>query len=78
MIGRIVDEDGLYPIQSHRHSLFTGWVVGCALRHGLTVEPIRDEAGEYTAAFAVALDGVPDNVRLVLVVPPPPTGWAPP
>lgn len=55
-----------------RHNLYCGWVFGMALKHGLPIEPIGDDAGNFTDRFAMAL---PDGITLTLVIPPPPDEW---
>lgn len=56
-----------------RHPLFVGAVLGQAMRHGLDVRPEIDEDGDYTDRLVLDLG---DDVRLTLVVPPPPEDWS--
>ena len=59
------------PFADDRHVLYTGWVIGIAVRHGLEVAAVYDEAGNYTDRLVVDLG----DVSLELVVPPPPAEW---
>ncbi|HSS11895.1 MAG TPA: hypothetical protein VLL25_18550 [Acidimicrobiales bacterium] len=59
-----------------RHALYVGWIVGIALRNGVVVEPVIDEAGNYTDRLTVALFG--SGPTVTLIVPPPPADWSPP
>lgn len=57
---------------SERHALYVGWALGVALRQGVPIEPVRDEAGNYTDRLVLH---VSDQADLTVVVPPPPEDW---
>lgn len=61
--------------QSDRHTLYVGWVLGIALKNGLDVEVIVDEAGNYTPQLMLNLEH--SDFTITLVVPPPPDDWNP-
>jgi len=56
---------------SPEHALRCGWVWGIAMHHGVDLNPIIDEAGNYTASFTLKSDRLPPGVTITLVVPPP-------
>ena len=57
---------------SDRHSLYVGWVIGIAHRNGVPLEPVRDDAGDWTDRAELTLS---PHVTITLVVPPPPDDW---
>jgi hypothetical protein len=57
---------------SDRHALYTGWVIGRAVRAGLAVTPVYDDDGNYTDRFVI------DRIGITVVVPPPPDDWTVP
>lgn len=56
-----------------RHALYVGWVRGIAHRHHVPLEPVFDEAGNYTDRLSMTLS---ERVTLTFVVPPPPDDWS--
>lgn len=63
-----------------RHAMYVGWVLGIAIRNGLDVEAVLDDAGNYTDRLEVKLRqpkarSFSSSVAVVLVVPPPPDDW---
>jgi hypothetical protein len=64
MSGNFVDD---------RHTLYVGWVLGAALRNGLTAYPVLDDAGNYTDRITIPFGA--DSVTLTVVVPYPPEDW---
>ena len=61
---------------TERHAIYVGWVLGIARRHDLPLEPVFDEAGNYTDRLAIDIPRAGGRIRIVLVVPPPPPGWS--
>jgi hypothetical protein len=61
--------------ESEMHCLFCGMVMGLAWRHGLGVLPMVDDAGMYLPRWTLDVPGMPDGVKLEVVVPAPPDGW---
>ena len=53
---------------SDAHALRAGQVWGIAMAHGLDLQPVVDEAGNYTAAMVLRSDRLPDGVTITLVV----------
>lgn len=62
-----------YPIQSAEHALVAGMVVGLAIKHGIDLRPVVDEAGNYTAEALLVVPDLPDNVTVRLIIEPPVT-----
>jgi hypothetical protein len=54
-----------------RHALYAGWVIGTAMRHGVQLEPIVDDDGNYTDQLRLVHAGL----DITLIVPPPPDDW---
>jgi hypothetical protein len=64
--------------ESEAHCLFCGMLLGLAWKHGLEVLPVQDEAGDYLPRWTfdrLDLPGMPEGVRLEIVVPAPPDDW---
>ena len=59
-----------------RHSFYVGWVHGLALKHGLPVKPVFDEAGNYTDRLVLVLDLARESHTVTIIVPPPPPDWS--
>jgi hypothetical protein len=55
-----------------RHALYCGAVLGVAMRHGLPIEVVADDAGNYTNELQIR---VAPNIVITLIVPPPPDDW---
>jgi hypothetical protein len=66
-----------HPIVSSEHALHAGMVWGVAMKHGLDLLPVLDDAGNYSAEVELVLPvestGWPGNVRVRLIVEPPST-----
>lgn len=62
---------------SERHALYTGWILGIALKHGIDLAPEVDDAGNYLPRLTLRLRAGPDRpaATVTLVVPPPPDDW---
>lgn len=61
---------------SARHALYVGWVCGTANRNGVPLDPVVDEAGDYTdRRLALRVRDLPPNTTITLVVPEPPADW---
>lgn len=58
---------------SDDHALLTGMVLGLAAKHGLQLQPILDDAGNYTTSLLLVIDDLPRRVSVVLTVDPPTT-----
>lgn len=63
---------GGYRFVDDRHALYVGWVLGLAMRNGVSARPIVDDAGNYTDRLVVDLE---PGVTITLVVPPSPDDW---
>lgn len=63
--------------ENDRHALYTGWVLGIAMRHGIDLSPDVDEAGNYTPNLTIRFQAGPGRpaASVTLVVPPPPDDW---
>lgn len=60
-----------HPIESGEHALLAGFVWGLALRHGLDLLPVLDDAGNYSAEVELVLpEGMYQGVPVRLVVRP--------
>jgi hypothetical protein len=67
-------ENRAYPhFTGARHALYVGWVAGIAMRHGMHVEPVTDDAGNHTDQLRLTI--APD-VAIAFIVPPPPPEWS--
>lgn len=60
-------------IDSDRHALYIGWVLGLAMRHGLPFKPEVDDEGNYTDRLVLDLTA---TQQITVVVPPPPEDWS--
>jgi hypothetical protein len=60
--------DERYRVTSDNHAFRTGQVLGVAMAAGLDVEPVVDAAGNYTAAFDLRSDRLPEGVTVRLIV----------
>ena len=63
-----------HPLQDANHALFAGAILGLAMKHGITLVPVADSEGNYTAMMELRLPDQP-KVHLTVIVPPPPFGW---
>jgi hypothetical protein len=52
---------------SDRHALYAGWIIGNAMRHGISVRPITDNDGNYLPRLHV----IPLGCDLIIPEPPP-------
>jgi hypothetical protein len=59
--------------RSERHALYTGMILGLAMRHGVALAPTIDAAGDYTSELALELG----KITVTLKVPEPPPDWDP-
>jgi hypothetical protein len=64
---------------SDRHALFVGWVLGIALRNAVPLEPVIDDAGNYTDRLRLTLEtgDYTDRppITITVLVPEPPDDW---
>ena len=70
--------EGMEPrLDSERHALYVGWVLGCAMRAGVEVTPVVDADGNYTDRLTVVLPDRTEPVEYIItvIVPPPPDDW---
>lgn len=66
-----VSARGTRNFKDDRHNLYVGWVAGLAIKHGVLLDMITDDIGNYTARLAIEIGGK----RIEFVVPYPPDDW---
>lgn len=59
--------------KNDRHALYQGWIAGIAMRHGVPIELITDESGNYTNHIRIPLGDT--DTMIEVVVPEPPADW---
>jgi hypothetical protein len=52
-----------------RHALYTGTIIGIAMRHGMSVRPVVDEDGNYKPRIYI------EQLGIEVIVPPPDEDW---
>lgn len=58
--------------ETDQHALYCGWILGVALRSGLQVSPVVDDAGNYLNQIRINIAAA---TTITVVVPPPPPDW---
>ena len=63
-------------LRDERHALYVGYIIGRAMRHGLTLLPVQD-AGDATDTVRLYLPDRPGALlgHVDLIVPYPPADW---
>jgi hypothetical protein len=63
--------------ESDRHALYVGWVLGCAMRAGIKITPVRDDEDNYTDRLIIEIPDrqTPAVYTITVVIPPPPDDW---
>lgn len=57
--------------ESDDHALVSGMMVGLAAIHGLILQPVIDEEGNYTNRYEIVHEKLPHGLRVFLSVEPP-------
>lgn len=61
------------------HARYAGWIIGIARRNGVQLEPVTDDAGNYTDRLTAGMKAFDGRwVTITFVVPPPPEDWVAP
>lgn len=65
----------LSNFESDAHALYCGWVLGLALKHGLTVFPNTDADSNYLPELVIEMPTEASIQYLTVIIPPPPDDW---